>query len=84
MSHRHTIGFRRLREDLADQTKLTLDRKLQIDRLEKELAAEKKKLVDDKALWDQKIKDFVSQRDSVKRLYDASKGETSEARELII
>lgn len=61
-----------------------MDRKLQIDRLEKELAAEKKKLVDDKALWDQKIKDFVSQRDSVKRLYDASKGETSKARELII
>ncbi|KMT02393.1 hypothetical protein BVRB_9g205060 [Beta vulgaris subsp. vulgaris] len=58
ISHRHTIGFRRLREDLADQTKLALDRKLQIDKLEKELATEKKKLVDDKTLWDQKIKDF--------------------------
>lgn len=78
------IGFRRLQEDLTDQTELALNRKLEIDRLEKELAAEQKKFLDEKALWDQKIKDALSQRDSVKRQYNASKGETSEFRELII
>lgn len=85
MSHQHTIGFRKLREDLAEQTKLASSHHPEIDRLEKELAVKKKKkLIDEKALQDQKIKDVVSQRDSVKRINDASKGETSEARELII
>lgn len=50
MSHQHTIDFRRLRED----------RKLEIDMLEKGLATEKQKFLDEKAIWDQKIKDDVS------------------------
>lgn len=69
---------------MADHTRLALNRKLEIDRVEKELATEKQKFLDEKAIWDQKMKDAVSQRDSVKRQYDASKCETSEARELVV
>ena len=43
-----------------------------------------KKLLDEKASWEQKILDAQSQRDSIKRQYDSSKGEYSQARERII
>ena len=84
MYHRHTIGFRRLREERADQKQITLNRKLEIDGLQKDIEVEMKKLLDEKASWEQKILDAQSQRDSIKRQYDSSKGKSSQARERII
>lgn len=83
MSHPHTVSSRKLREDLTVHAELASSHQLKIERLEKELGVKKKKLADEKAIWDQKIKDVISQRDSIKRTY-TSKGETSEAKELII
>lgn len=57
MSHRWTIGFRWLLEELADQKEIALNRKLEIDRLKKDLEAEKKKLFDEKTSWEKKILD---------------------------
>lgn len=65
MSHRHTVGSPKLREDLAEQTKLALDYELKFKRLRKELEAEKKKMANEKAALYKKLKDAVSQRDCV-------------------
>ena len=70
MSHRHTAGFRKLREGLKMQTDMATERGEEIERFNKSLEVEKKRWAEEKATLEQKVRDSVSQWDSVLRTRD--------------
>lgn len=67
MSHRHTAGFRKLRDGLKPQTELAIEKGLEIEQLKKDFEAERKLWAEEKATLEKKLQDIVSQRDSVTR-----------------
>ncbi|KMS98320.1 hypothetical protein BVRB_4g093870 [Beta vulgaris subsp. vulgaris] len=70
MSHRHTAGFRKLREGLKEKTKLAEEHAKEIKVLSKSLEDEKAVWASEKAALENRIKDLTSQRDSVQRKRD--------------
>ena len=70
MSHRHTAGFRKLREGLKEKTKLAEEQAKEIEALKKSLEDEKVARASEKATLENKIKDLTSQRNSVQRKRD--------------
>ncbi|KMT13310.1 hypothetical protein BVRB_4g084520 [Beta vulgaris subsp. vulgaris] len=65
MSHRHTAGFRKLREGLKEKTRLCEEQAKEIEALSKKLEDEKVAWDDEKAALENRIKDLTSQRNSI-------------------
>ena len=70
MSHCNTVGFRKLREGLKQQTDLVVERGKEIERLNKGFEEEKKLWAKEKVALEKKVRDSTSQRDSVLRNRD--------------